>query len=102
MNAFTETPAILAAAVDRLALIKAEIARLTAEEKALKESLTASGLEAIDGTAHRVAISHCAGRVSIDWETIAAKFNPSRQLVAAHTSTGAPYTVVRVSARKGA
>jgi tRNA(Phe) wybutosine-synthesizing methylase Tyw3 len=102
MNAFTETPAILAAAVDRLAMIKAEIARLTAEEKALKESLTASGLEAIDGTAHRVAISHCAGRVVIDWETIAAKFNPSRQLVAAHTSTGAPYTVVRVSARKGA
>jgi hypothetical protein len=97
-----ENPAILAAAVDRLALIKAQMAQLSAEEKQLKESLTASGLEAIDGTAHRVAISHCAGRVSIDWESIAAKFNPSRQLVAAHTSTGAPYTVVRVSARKGA
>lgn len=97
-----ENPAILAAAVDRLALIKAQMAQLSAEEKQLKESLTASGLDAIDGTAHRVAVSHCAGRVSIDWETIAAKFNPSRQLIAAHTSTGAPYTVVRVSARKGA
>jgi tRNA(Phe) wybutosine-synthesizing methylase Tyw3 len=97
-----ENPAILAAAVDRLALIKTQMAQLSAEEKALKESLSASGLDAIDGTAHRVAVSHCAGRVSIDWETIAAKFSPSRQLIAAHTSTGAPYTVVRVSARKGA
>jgi hypothetical protein len=97
-----ETPAILAAAVDRLALIKAQMAQLSAEEKQLKEALTASGLDAIDGTAHRAAVSHCAGRVSIDWETIAAKFSPSRQLIAAHTSTGAPYTVVRVSARKGA
>jgi hypothetical protein len=97
-----ENPAILAAAVDRLALIKAQMAQLSAEEKALKESLSASGLDAIDGTAHRAAVSHCAGRVSIDWETIAAKFSPSRQLIAAHTSTGAPYTVVRVSARKGA
>ena len=97
-----ENPAILAVAVDRLALIKAQMAQLSAEEKALKESLSASGLDAIDGTAHRAAVSHCAGRVSIDWETIAAKFSPSRQLVAAHTSTGAPYTVVRVSARKGA
>jgi hypothetical protein len=98
----TETPAILAAAVDRLALIKAQLAELSAEEKALKESLAASGLESIEGTAHRAAVSHCDGRVMIDWQTIAAKFNPSRQLIAAHTSTGAPYTVIRVSARKGA
>jgi hypothetical protein len=97
-----ENPAILAAAVDRLALIKAQMAQLSAEEKQLKEALTASGLDAIDGTAHRAAVSHCAGRVSIDWETIAAKFSPSRQLIAAHTSTGAPSAVVRVSARKGA
>jgi hypothetical protein len=97
-----ENPAILAAAVDRLALIKAQMAQLSAEEKQLKGALTATGLDAIDGTAHRAAVSHCAGRVSIDWETIAAKFSPSRQLIAAHTSTGAPYAVVRVSARKGA
>ena len=101
MNAFTETPVMLAATVDRLALIKAEIARLTVEEKTLKETLTGCGLDAIDGTARRAAISHCAGRVTIDWETIAAKFSPSRQLIAAHTSQGAPYAVVRVSARKG-
>ena len=97
-----ENPVMLALAVDRLAALKAQIAELTLEEKALKETLTASGLEVVDGTAHRVAISHCAGRVSTDWESVAAKFNPSRQLIAAHTSTGAPYTVVRVSARKGA
>ena len=96
----TETPVLLAAAVDRLALIKAQIADLTAEEKALKECLIAAGLPVIEGTAHRVAVSVCAGRVSTDWETIARKFDPSRQLITAHTSTGAPYPVVRVSARK--
>lgn len=58
-----ENPAILAAAVDRLALIKARMAELSAEEKDLKESLIAAGLPAIDGTAHRVAVSQCAGRV---------------------------------------
>lgn len=92
---------ILSATVDRLATVKAEIARLTSEETALKTVLAECGLPAIDGTMHRAAISQCAGRESIDWKTIAGKFNPSRQLIVAHTSYGEPYSVVRVSARKG-
>ena len=88
----TET-VILSATVDRLATLKAEIARLKTEEDALKDVL-------IEGTQHRAAISHCAGRELIDWKTIAAKFNPSRQLIAAHTSQGEPYATVRLSARK--
>jgi len=36
-----------------------------------------------------------------DWETIARRFDPSHQLITAHTSHGDPYHVVRVSARKG-
>ncbi|MGA0846967.1 MAG: hypothetical protein ACO3RV_10520, partial [Luteolibacter sp.] len=93
-------PVILSATVDRLALIKAEIARLKAEEDALKDVLIECGQDVIEGTAHRCAISHCAGRELIDWKTIAGKFNPSRQLIAAHTSTGEPYATVRLSARK--
>lgn len=97
-----ETPALLSAAVDRLALIKAEVAALSAEEKEIKAALAASGLEVIEGTLHRAAVSLCSGRVITDWAAVAAKFNPSRQLVAAHTSSGEPYAVVRLSARKGA
>jgi hypothetical protein len=102
MNAPIKTPVILSALVDRLALIKAQIADLSAEEKALKAELIAADLPSIEGTAHRVAVSFCPGRESIDWEAVAAKFNPSRQLITAHTSQGSPFHVVRVSARKGA
>jgi hypothetical protein len=40
----TETPVLLAAAVDRLALIKAQMSDLAAEEKALKEWLEVLGM----------------------------------------------------------
>lgn len=93
---------ILAAAVDRLAVIKATMAALSAEEKELKTVLADSGHAVIEGSLHRAAVSICAGRDCIDWAAIAARFEPSRQLIKAHTTTGAPYAVVRLSARKGA
>lgn len=94
-------PAVLSATVDRLAIIKAEIAQLKREEDALKDVLIECGLESVEGTLHRAAISHCAGRELVDWKTIAMKFEPSRQLITAHTSAGEPYAMVRLSARKG-
>ena len=102
MNAPVKAPVILSALVDRLAAVKAAAADLAAEEKALKAELIAAGLPVIEGSAHRAAVSLCAGRESVDWKAVAAKFNPSRQLITAHTVTGAPYHVIRVSARKGA
>jgi hypothetical protein len=98
----TENPVILSAAVDRLAAIKAQLATLADEEKQIKSILADSGHPVIEGTLHRAAISHNPGRDNTDWQAIAAKYNPSRQLIAAHTSTGAPFAVVRLSARKGA
>jgi hypothetical protein len=95
-----ENPVLLAAAVDRLALIKAQLANLKREEDQLKDLLIDSGLESVEGQLHRAALSYCAGRELIDWKTIAAKLAPSRQLIAAHTSTGEPFYTVRVSARK--
>ena len=99
MNASVNST-ILAALVDRLAAIKAQCATMKLEEDSIKLELIASGQTAIDGTLHRAAVSHCDGRVTVDWAAVAAKFNPSHQLVTAHTSTGAPFDVIRVSARK--
>mgnify|MGYP001181021486 CR=1 FL=1 len=93
---------ILSATVDRLAVIKAQIAALSAEEKELKTVLAESGHAVIEGTLHRAAVSLCPGRDSIDWAAVAARFEPSRQLIKAHTTTGAPYPVIRLSAKKGA
>lgn len=102
MNAPMKTPVILSALVDRLAVIKAQLSDLSAEEKALKAELIAAGLPVIEGTAHRAAVSFCPGREVIDWQTIAEKLQPSRQLITAHTAQGAAFHTVRLSARKGA
>ena len=87
--------------VDELLSIKASIAELEAREKELKDCLVATGEKTIEGMLARASVSYCDGREKIDWQTIAGKFNPSRQLITAHTTIGNPFHVVRVSARKG-
>ena len=87
--------------VDRLALIKTIRDDLTLEENSIKVKLATCGLPVINGTLHRASVSHCDGKVTIDWRTIAMKLSPSRQLITAHTTQGDGYDVVRVSARKG-
>ena len=88
--------------VDQLLSVKAQLAELEAREKELKDCLVASGQTSIDGILARASVSYCDGREKIDWQTIAMRFNPSRQLIVANTTTGQPFHVVRVSARKGA
>jgi len=88
--------------VDQLLSVKASIAELEAREKELKDCLVATGEKTIEGMLARASVSYCDGREKIDWQTIAGKFNPSRQLITAHTTYGQAFHVVRVSARKGA
>lgn len=95
-----EDQQVLGAMVDRLAMIKAQIADLKKEEEHLKQALIEAELDSIDGVYHRAAISQCDGRLNTNWEKIAMKFFPSAQLIRAHTSKGEDYIVVRVSARK--
>lgn len=89
----------LSAIVDRIAQLKAQISDLTQEEAALKAALVESGFDAINGTEHRAAISWTVKKTT-DWRAIAERFEPSRQLIAAHTSTGEPYATVRLFGRK--
>lgn len=96
-----ETAVNLSAIVDRLGVLAAAAADIDNEVKALKAELILAGVPAIEGDLYRASISHCAGRETIAWRAIAEHFKPSRQLVTAHTDTGTPYSVVRVSARKG-
>ena len=99
MNAPTNPKVILSAVVDRMATIKAQIAALNDEQNNLRDTLIDSGLSTIDGTLHRASVSHCAGRTSIDWQSIALHFKPSRQLLTAHTHTGEPYYTVKLSGK---
>lgn len=90
----------LSAVVDELASVAANISTLQKREKELKAVLIASGQASIDGTEHKVSVSRLDGRVTVDWQSIAEKFSPSRQLVTAYTKHGEPYAVVRLSGRK--
>lgn len=85
--------------VDELALVRAEIAALQEREKELRELLIASGRSTIDGDLHTLKITEQAGRETTDWKTIAHRFNPSRQLIAAHTKVGQPFHVLRLIGR---
>jgi hypothetical protein len=97
-----ETLQTLAAIVDRLGVLTAAAAEIENESKALKAELILAGVQTLEGDLYRAAVSHCPGREVIAWRAIAEHFKPSRQLITAHTDTGAPYSIVRVSARKGA
>ena len=87
--------------VDQLLAVKAQLAELEQKEKELKDCLVTAGLPSIEGVLARASISYCAGREKVDLQTIAMRFEPSRQLITAHTTVGAPFHTVRVTARKG-
>lgn len=87
----------LGALVDRLGALKAEIADLESQAEALKAKLVESGEEVVEGSSFRVAVSRSL-RVNVDWKAVAAKLEPSPQLVSAHTSEKEVVSV-RVSAR---
>lgn len=91
---------LLGATVDRLAVIKAEVYRLQAEEAALRADLIESGADLIEGTYHRAAITYNTTRTTTNWRAIAEHMKPSRQLIKAHTTTGEPFDTVKVSAKK--
>ena len=89
----------LGAVVDRLGQLRAELADLEQVEKQLKTALIESGQDKIIGKLYKAAVIHSPGRISIDWQTIAERFEPSRQLISAHTKQGTPFAAVRISSR---
>ena len=91
---------ILGHIVDKLARVKTQIADLKISEQLLRQDLIDSGESVVDGTYHRAAISEAEGKTTVDWKAVAMHFNPSRQLIKAHTTQGDDFITVRVSARK--
>lgn len=92
--------AFLARMVDELAATNARIAELKTLADGIKAALISTERKHIDGKLHAVTISHQEGRTLVDWAAVAAKFSPSRQLIAAHTTQGEPFVTVRVYGRK--
>jgi hypothetical protein len=86
--------------VDRLAYLKGHIASLKEEENNLKAMLKEAGGSVFESTFYRCTVSDMPGKSTVDWQAIAMKYNPSRQLIRANTSTGAGFTMVRIVAKK--
>lgn len=96
----TPTLDSLSNTVEHLAALKAQIAMLKEKETDLKFTLISSGLSAIDSVNYRATVSEVSGKDTTDWRAVAMKFNPSRQLLSAHTTKGEDHFQVRVFARK--
>jgi hypothetical protein len=92
---------ILSLLVDKYAALKAQQAEIADELAYIKDKLVEAGVSPIEGETHRASVSLTSGRVSIDWQSIAMKFEPSRQLITAHTKKSDDFYTIRISARKG-
>jgi hypothetical protein len=91
---------LLRQTVDQLAILKRDIAELQAQEEALKIVLASAGFAEIEGSMHRVTVTHDATRKTINWQAVAKCFNPSADLIEANTTTSEPFDIVRIGAKK--
>jgi hypothetical protein len=92
--------AAMAAKVDELGALRSIIADLQTHADQIRTELEDAGLAAIDGQYYSASFAPVKGRTATDWRTIAQRFNPSAQLIRAHTTTGKPSTRLNITARK--
>ena len=92
--------AALAAKVDELGELRAQIADLVDRAEQIRADLENAGLPIIDGHNYRASLTTVKGRTLTNWEAIAKRFDPSPQLIRAHTKTGKESTRLNMTARK--
>lgn len=84
-------------AVDQLGALDSQIKALTKQAEALKAQIKAQGPERYLGAEYTALVFESEGRTITDWKAIAEKFNPSRQLITAHTVTGEPVRSIKLA-----
>lgn len=84
---------------DELGSIRAHMADLKDREKDIREIFIEAGVTALEGESFRAMVVESL-RTMIDWKAVAAKLEPSHQLVTAHT-TEKEVISIRVNARRG-
>lgn len=83
--------------VDQLGAIRAQIANLRTQEKKIEEKLKEKGAGAYEGELFRATVS-IAPRETVSWKEVAMHFEPSVQLVTAHT-TKSEVVSIRLTAK---
>ena len=92
--------AAIAAKVDELGQLHAAMSDMKRKAETIRTELEEAGLSDIEGHLYRVNFAAVAGRTLTDWKTISERLKASRQLIAAHTTTGEPSTRMTVKARQ--
>ena len=87
----------LAQAVDQLGALDAQIKALTKQAETLKAAIKSQGPERYNGSDYSALVFESEGRTVTDWKSIAEKFEPSRQLITAHTTVGEPVRSIKLA-----
>jgi len=94
MSTITLSPS-LAAFIDEAGALDTEIKQLTKQLEALKAHIKSNGAGDFGGFSFNAKVIEANPVERTDWKTIAERFNPSYQLIAAHTTVSAPVVSIR-------
>jgi hypothetical protein len=96
MSTITLSPS-LAAYIDEAGALDAEIKQLTKQLDAIKTHIKANGAGDFGGFSFNAKVIEANPVERTNWEAVARKFEPSYQLIAAHTTASAPVVSIRFS-----
>jgi hypothetical protein len=82
------TDPTMQALVDQYGSLDSQIKTLTESLNLLKKAIKAQGAGVYTGDIYKLNVFATPGRETTDWRAIAEHFNPSYQLITAHTKTG--------------
>ena len=94
MSTITLSPS-LAAYIDEAGALDSEIKRLTKQLDAIKATIKAQGAGDFGGFVFNAKVIEANPVERVNWEAVARKFDPSYQLIAAHTTVAAPVISIR-------
>lgn len=99
MTTLSLTPSIQSI-IDEIGDIDREIARLKGQRDDMAAIVKLTGEGRYIGQQFEGLVYSSKGRVVTNWRNVAEHFSPSRQLLAAHTTTGEPTLSLKVELLK--
>jgi len=99
MTTLSLTPSIQSI-IDELGDMDREIARLKAQRDNMAAIVKLTGEGRYIGQQFEGLVYSSKGRTVTNWKNVAEHFSPSRQLLAAHTTTGEPTLSLKVELLK--